>query len=146
MFKNKSFSVVPGAVLLVVLAATVSQACAQSAPEAPAEDTATITVRSAKQLAPVAPAWQPDRTYKYGDLVSYDGVVFQAKSGSAHHRPDAARQVGWERLNDCGDKSKGAIKCEIGNQVEAVPVAEQEKRRDDNIRAIEFGSGSSMHN
>jgi len=113
---------------------------------AAAEEPATITVRAVTPLAPVAPAWQRDRTYKFGDFVSYDGFAYKAKTGSAHRRPDPALEIGWEKMNACDDKSKGAVKCEIGNQVEALPVDEKEKKRDEDIRGIEFNSHSSMRN
>jgi hypothetical protein len=136
--------------LCTLLTAAFHPVClAQSAPsEQPAatEEPTTITVRSVGPLAPVAPAWQPDRTYKFGDFVSYDGIAYKAKTGSAHRRPDPATEIGWEKMNACDDKSKGAVKCEIGNQVGAVSVDEKDRKRDDNIRGIEFNSQSSLHN
>lgn len=106
-----------------------------------AEEPAKVTVRAVGPLAPVAPAWQPDRTYKYGDLVSYDGNAFKAKTGSGHHRPDPATEVGWEKLNACDDKSKGAVKCEIANQVDTVSSNEEKgRKRDEDVRRIEFNS------
>src|ERR1700739_4132201 len=97
---------------------------AQVADATSTEEPARITVRAVGPLALVAPAWQPDRTYKFGDLVSYDGIAYKAKTGSAHRRPDPAVEIGWEKMNACDDKSKGAVKCEIGNQIEAVSVVE----------------------
>lgn len=137
------------AIILVAAAAAAAfhPAClAQSAQAGSTGEPATITVRAVAPLAPVAPAWQRDRTYKYGDLVSYDGIAYKAKTGSAHRRPDPALDIGWEKLNACDDKSKGAVKCEIGNQVEEVSAEVKEKKREEDVRAIEFNANSSMRN
>ena len=67
----------------------------------------------------VAPAWEQGREYKFGDFVSYDGFAFKAKSGSAHRRPNANSEVGWEMMNPCDDTSNKAIECEEENQVTA---------------------------
>lgn len=136
-----------GTLLTAAAAAVFHPVCLAQTAQAPSnEETATITVRAVKPLAPVAPAWQRDRTYKFGDLVSYDGIAYKAKTGSAHRRPDPALEIGWEKMNACDDKSKGAVKCEIGNQVDAIPIEEKEKKREEDIRGIEFNSQSSMRN
>ena len=67
-------------------------------------------------MTQIAPAWELGRTYKFGDFVNYDGFAFRAKTGSAHRRPDVSSDIGWEKLNPCDDKSKGAVQCEVGNQ------------------------------
>ncbi len=142
MVKNMPVRLLAAATASTLYSVCFAQSAQVAAPEAPT----TVTIRAVTPLAPVAPAWQQDRTYKFGDLASYDGIAYRAKTGSAHRRPDPAIEIGWEKLNACDDKSKGAVKCEIGNQVEALSPEMKEKKRDDNIRGIEFNARESMRN
>ncbi len=102
--------------LALSLGAICSTASAESPPLDQVTEPIAVTVHGATPLPLIAPAWQAYRTYKFGDLASYDGHAFRAKTGSAHRRPELSSQVGWEELNACDDKSKGAVKCELGNQ------------------------------
>jgi hypothetical protein len=94
----------------------------------PAQDATPVVVHGATPLALIAPAWQPSRVYKFGELANYDGWAFKAGAGSAHKRPNVAAEDGWEKLNACDDKSKGAVQCELGNQAEVVETKGQAER------------------
>jgi hypothetical protein len=108
-------SVLKLAILLASLLAFMSIA---KADPPTASDTTPVVVHGATPLAPIAPAWQQGRTYKFGDLANYDGWAFKAGTGATHKRPNVAAEDGWEKLNSCDDKSKGAVQCELGNQAE----------------------------
>jgi|GEM_PF-6080138 hypothetical protein len=105
---------------MVLLAATglaiSSLVAAQDAqPAAPAQQTVQVK-GAAEKPHRVAPSWDQSRTYKFRDLVNYDGWVFQAESGSAHKRPNVNSDDGWVKLNPCDDQHEGAVLCEIANQ------------------------------
>jgi hypothetical protein len=104
----------------VTLGALCSFASADETPAAPATQSAPSaavqgTATPATPAAPIAPAWIVAHNYKYGELVNYDGWVFKAQSGSNRKRPSVAAEDGWEKLNPCDDKSKGAIQCAPAN-------------------------------
>jgi chitodextrinase len=107
-------SILIQSMLALSLGAGFSIAMADDA-AAPAASAA-VTVHGATPASQIAPTWREDHNYKFGDLASYDGLAFKAKSGTSHRRPDASSQVGWEVLNACDDKSKGAVQCEISKE------------------------------
>jgi hypothetical protein len=112
--------------------ATCSFALAQNAqPAASAPQTVQVQGAAVKPHR-VAPSWDQGRTYKFRELVNYDGWVFQAESGSAHKRPNVNSDDGWSKLNACDDTSEGAVLCEFGNQAkttDTIAQAQQEFER-----------------
>jgi hypothetical protein len=113
-----------------VFAASASMVFACAMADTPqAKDSATpVVVHGATPLPLIAPAWDQGRTYKFGELANYDGWAFRAESGSAHKRPNVNAEDGWEKLNECTDKSKGAVQCELGNQAEVKDTQKDAQR------------------
>ncbi len=81
-----------------------------------------------RQLLVAPTCRESGREYKFGDLASYDGFAFKAKTGSAHRRPDKNSEIGWEVLNACDDTSKGAVQCELSNEEGVVDTKEEVKK------------------
>jgi len=109
----------------------LAQNAQPAAPAASGQQTVQVQGAAVKPRR-VAPAWDQGRTYKFREIVNYDGWVFQAESGSAHKRPNVASDDGWTKLNACDDLSEGAILCELGNQAKTTDetkAAQQEYER-----------------
>ncbi|HEY8024317.1 MAG TPA: hypothetical protein VIF60_07115 [Burkholderiaceae bacterium] len=116
------------ALLALTLCSLESTASAQTAsPTTPAAGTVVVQGAGIKPRR-VAPAWVQGRTYKFHDLVSYDGFAFQAGSGSAHKRPNPLADDGWEKLNACDDMAEGAVLCEAGNAATTTDSKEEAQR------------------
>jgi hypothetical protein len=89
---------------------------------------AVFSIAAADTAPLTAPAWKEGGNYKFGAIVNYEGYVFKAESGSAHKRPNVAADDGWDKLNACDDKSKGAIPCDPVDQPAAAPAAADAKK------------------